>query len=73
MITVQNIKDANSQSELNELVEKTAFEHDCQLSESMTFLEQACFFGEETCAGNDLRPIAVILRAAEVRWFELEK
>lgn len=71
MVTIENIKSASNQAEIYNLVEKAAAEHNCCLSESMTFTEQAILLEEETCADNDFRQIAKILYAAEWKWIEL--
>ncbi len=77
MITTYEIQNAKNTTELNEMVEKAAFERNCELDSSSTYEESADWFDEEAPkAGNGeggMRELADILRAAETRWFELEQ
>lgn len=78
MINTQSIQQAASQQELNDLIERAAYDRNCEVDESMTYLEQADFLRQEAerDQGNGygkMIELAEILEAAETKWFELGK
>jgi hypothetical protein len=76
VITNYEIKNAKTTVELDELVEKAAFNCNCELDNSLTYKEQAEFFaGEALKAGNGqehMDQLVEILETAETKWHELE-
>jgi hypothetical protein len=75
MVTIYNIRNAKNTIELDELVEKAAFERNCNLDNCVTYFEMAEHFKEKAHrTGNEtLLDMAKILIAADNRWFTLEQ
>jgi 5-hydroxyisourate hydrolase-like protein (transthyretin family) len=75
MITVCDIQNTKNTVELDELVEKAAFERHCKLDNGVTYFEMAEYFKEKAHkTGNEaLLDMVKILIAAENRWFTLEQ
>jgi hypothetical protein len=75
MITVCDIQNAKNTIELDELVEKAAFERNCKLNNCVTYFEMAEHFKEKAHkTGNDaMLDMVKILIAADNRWFTLEQ
>ena len=71
MITIADINKATTTTELDEIVEKAAFERNCELSTEMTYRETADFYSEDI-DNESLCDMARILYAAESKWYSLE-
>ena len=76
MIGIYEINTARTQVELDQIVNRAAAERGCELDASSSYAEAAAWFEEEAPkAGNGSagqQELAILLRAAETRWFELD-
>ena len=77
MIGTYEINQAKNTLELGELIEKAAFERNCEIDSSMSFKESAEFLREEAekdqgNGADKIVELADLLDSAESKWFELE-